>query len=552
MSGTSMSAPHIAGAAALLRQLHPDWSTEEIKAALMNTSRSMHDPVGNAYPESRAGAGRIQLDDAANLTVTAKGENSGGLVALSFGALVLTNIYSQSGNVILSNHSANAISYAVTVTNTVSENGITVTSLVDTVTVPAHGSVLVPVQFNANPFLFDRTTDPTTTNLVGTTPRQSLYETSGEIWFQNTNLSIHVPYYANVRAAASMTARLTTLSVPITNQPTSALLPEGGFSAHPQPLVSVFQLGAVNTNLNLAEPDSAANLLAVGAATDANTQTQFANSRIYFGIGVAGNWATPQPSVVEFDIQIDVNGDGVVDYTLFNTTAVNSSGGFSDAFETALVVGDFASANTLNSFINFFDASQRDTAPFNNSVLVMPVKVSSLGLSGGSSQIHYRIRSFGPSQHGFHLIDQTQWIAFDAARPVLDTAFFGLGGRPFFNDGSNVTVKADLTAAAANGFASPARAGLLLLHHFNQKDRRIETVDVQFPPQLLPPVAQGGSVVLSWSSASNGIYTLQYATNLNQGFIFQAASGLSATPPINTFTNINVADPARFYRVVEQ
>jgi hypothetical protein len=146
-------------------------------------------------------------------------------------------------------------------------------------------------------------------------------------------------------------------------------------------------------------------------------------------------------------------------------------------------------------------------------------------------------------------IDQTDWITFDTARPVLDTVSAGLSGKPFFADGTSVTVTADLSATSANGAISPSHIGLLLLHHFNTPGNRIETVDLQFAPQFLPPQIQGNNLLLSWSSASNAVYTLQYATNLNQGFVFVASAGIGATPPLNTLSVTNGAQAMRFYRL---
>ena len=45
------------------------------------------------------------------------------------------------------------------------------------------------------------------------------------------------------------------------------------------------------------------------------------------------------------------------------------------------------------------------------------------------------------------ILDETDWITFDPAHPVLDTASQGLSGRPFFLEGSNIVVRADVSAA---------------------------------------------------------------------------------------------------------
>ncbi|MFC4075308.1 S8 family serine peptidase [Salinithrix halophila] len=61
MSGTSMAAPHVAGAAALLRQKHADWDPQQIKAALSNTAVNLKDSEGKRAPYIQQGSGRIDI-----------------------------------------------------------------------------------------------------------------------------------------------------------------------------------------------------------------------------------------------------------------------------------------------------------------------------------------------------------------------------------------------------------------------------------------------------------------------------------------------------------
>lgn len=73
ISGTSMATPHVAGAAAILKQQHPDWKYAELKGALTGSTK------GGKYTPFQQGSGRIQVDKAIKQSVIAEP------VSVSFG-----------------------------------------------------------------------------------------------------------------------------------------------------------------------------------------------------------------------------------------------------------------------------------------------------------------------------------------------------------------------------------------------------------------------------------------------------------------------------------
>lgn len=97
ISGTSMSSPHVAGAAALMRQAHPDWSVQQIKSALTSTANAVIKVDQEKASPFEQGAGLLDIPAAINaaLTFATVSHAHGACVASCNFTNVVTNVSDQ-------------------------------------------------------------------------------------------------------------------------------------------------------------------------------------------------------------------------------------------------------------------------------------------------------------------------------------------------------------------------------------------------------------------------------------------------------------------------
>lgn len=108
MSGTSMAAPHVAGAAALMVQAHPDLTATEIRAALIGSARRLDSADAGASPSAQ-GAGTLDVAAAVDQHVTASPD------VVSFGLADMAGAGRRTETVVLRNDgdAAVTVSFAV-------------------------------------------------------------------------------------------------------------------------------------------------------------------------------------------------------------------------------------------------------------------------------------------------------------------------------------------------------------------------------------------------------------------------------------------------------
>jgi minor extracellular serine protease Vpr len=410
MSGTSMAAPFTAGLAALVTQAHPTWSTDAIKAAIINTTDASSSTI-LSYNTRTSGAGVIQarraVDTVAYVT-TGDGSDT-----LTFGYQTFTAAGSKTLPLTIHNTSASPITYNLSV-DVNAALGTAASVSPASITVPAGGTETANATLTLSAAAVAGLPDAAT-QIFGTinTARGAVVATPTT---SGTGIyPLRVPYLfvprglsnvtAGARSAYTRTAGTSTATVPLTN------------SGIHRSTADVYAWGIHDAN-DVTGGEDSMDVRDVGVqvqpkeflcGTDTTGTCAATNDRsLVFAINTYGR--ASNPSINEFDIAIDLQGNGKPD---FFVVGVDFGAVIAGAFS-----GQFASFifDKNGALIDIWVAS----APMNGSTILLPALASEIGLNpAGSTRFRYAVNAFSivPGV----LVDTTPFASFRSHEPPVST-----------------------------------------------------------------------------------------------------------------------------------
>jgi len=279
--GTSLAAPHVAGALALLRTQYPDWSPLMLKALVMNSAatqlRTNIPLTATLYAPMRIGAGRLDLTRAISATALVFNADDPGVVSLSFGSPEVVVQSQQSKNLRVVNLQPRPATWTLTYMPITDAPGVTITLPVTTVQVAANSETTVTVMLTADASAMTRQRDPALNNTQAGQPRHWLNEESGYVllWptgpFTVSLTSTGAPPAAGaiIWSYAPQTGQLSYhLTSPALSAPVSGItLARGAASAYELPLPMTPLTGSLSLTGTVQLTPGDAHLLSEGWLT---------------------------------------------------------------------------------------------------------------------------------------------------------------------------------------------------------------------------------------------------------------------------------------------
>ncbi len=476
MQGTSMAAPHVTGAMALLRELHPGWTVEELKALAMNTANNDLWAGALRYGPGRVGTGRITLEQAAESPIVAYNAGTPGAVSVSFGAWEGTSPTTFNRTIRVINKSGTALTYDVALDLRVDSPGMDYTVSPASITLPAYGVKTVQVTLTLDPAAMRRTTRDATVS----TGRHWLPEEAGYVVLTDTGATypdVRVPVYATARPAATMSASGTLNFPNPTGTATLNLSGTGLNTGSAYGTADYLSLGAAFELLEESPSDpfvpaeaKNADIKYLGVTNDFGTSNTA--STLYFAIATYGKHTSATAYDTEFDIWIDADRDGWFDYVVYNHTYLSPS----DVFVT-YVVDLETGAVTASSYTNGFSASNYDTKIYNSDVMILPVATSLMPkLNRYNQSFDFQVVSYAREYDG--IVDMSAIHTYSVGAQGLKIGT----GAPFFVDlnGETVQVTYNQNAYLANG-----AQGLLVVHLHNANGATAQVLPVTTNPDLV-------------------------------------------------------------------
>ena len=486
-SGTSMSVPHVAGIAALIVQTHPDWSAEQVKAAVMNTAT--HDVraggSGPAYGPERVGAGRVDALDAVQAEVIAFATDAPDLVTIAFGVVpVGGETIVEHRTVTLQNSGGADRTYATSFARATATGAADVTVSPAEVTVPAGGSAEVTVTLTADPATLAREIDPTSASwydLGGYVPREYVATLSGRLVLTPADgPSLRVPVHAAPRLVSDLTSEpvefADAASAPL--EITGRGVASGGWLSLMAPMALLASSPQVPEPGVITSPSAvgAGDLASIGFSSTApqlvaEGYDPAAYGTLALGITTHGEWASLGSSVVPI-INTDIDSDGIwdaetyvwkygpgLDFTVVMTYALEFDPG------TGYTYGGLLELYPVNGLW-----ADYDTTVFDNDVLVVPMGLAALGSAPGD------VATFVVATYSLYAPDGSGYVDVVGpftADPYDPPVWFdggpGSAGSLWFvgQPGADVTVhrRADVSSAE-----------LLVLHTHNRSGERAQVV----------------------------------------------------------------------------